>query len=234
MELIINNLTYKNTKLQFCHRGDIDKSGIGCIREIIINDEYNLYKYKNKKTTFLDIGGNHGLVTVILAIQNPESIIYVLEPLPSLIEIIKKNIEINKLKNVIIINKGLGDGSDVSLYEGNSCSGASSTMIVDEEKFINKQRGIKNIITNIKTITFDDIIKLYDIKEIELLKIDCEGGEYFLYDSEELKKNIVKNITGEFHNLSYNKTNPKWNYTDLTRYIKQYINGDIKLTYLNL
>lgn len=81
----------------------------------------------------------------------------------------------------------------------------SSCIVENKNDFLSKHNGIKNI-HNIKTITFDEIFTIYNIKEIELLKIDCEGGEYFLYDSEEIKKNKVKNITGEFHNLSYNKS----------------------------
>jgi tRNA A22 N-methylase len=108
----IKTIQYNNIKFKYIYN-NIDTSGIGCIHEIIKNDEYKLFKFVNKNGIFIDIGGNHGLVTIILAIQNPNATIYVLEPHPGLIEIIKNNIEINNIKNVIVINKALGDDKNV-------------------------------------------------------------------------------------------------------------------------
>ena len=231
--MVIQNLTYNDINLKFYYE-ESDNSGIGCIHEIVSRDEYKLYKWKNKNSIFVDIGGNHGLVTIILALQNPNSTIYILEPIPSLVNIIKENLKINNISNVIVINKALGNGEKVDILIGNSCSGASSTIVNNEENFMNKFRGIKDKIT-VETITFDNLLNQYNIKNIELLKIDCEGGEYFLYDSNELKKKIINNIVGEFHNLTYNiKLQDNWDYTSLTNYIKEYVSGEIILTYLDL
>lgn len=108
-------------------------------------------------------------------------------------------------------------------------------MVNDVKDFSERYEGVEDII--VKTISFDNLLKKYgvDNKIIDLLKIDCEGGEYYLYDSEILKNNIIKNITGEFHNLKYNqKINSNWNSEDLTNYLKKYISGNFKITYLNI
>lgn len=235
----MNNLTetlnYNDTIIKYNYNPN-DKSGYWCIEEIVVNDEYELYKYKNSKNVLIDIGGNHGLVTCILAKQNPDAKIIILEPIPRLVDIIKKNIKLNNLTNVIIVDKALGDGNNINLCVPiKGCSGASSTLVNDVKDFSERYEGVEEII--VKTISFDNLLKKYgvDNKIIDLLKIDCEGGEYYLYDSEILKNNIIKNITGEFHNLKYNqKINSNWNSEDLTNYLKKYISGNFKITYLNI
>lgn len=228
MEDIIN---YNNITLKFFHTIN-DTSGIGCIEEIITNDEYKLYKYRDIKGNIIDIGGNHGLVTIILALQNPLAHIYVLEPIPDLVEIININIKLNNIKNVTVINKALGNNENVDLFISNQYSGASSTIVENIDMFSNQYNGYSKI--NIETISLDNLLKKYNIDDVEVLKIDCEGGEYFLYDSELFKKKCVKNIIGEFHNLKYNKNNNNWNTDALTEYIKIYIDGDINISYLDL
>lgn len=231
--MTIDELQYYTLNFKFFYN-DNDLSGKGCIREIITNDVYKLYKYTNINNTIIDIGGNHGLVSIILALQNPNAHIYIIEPYYELINIITQNITINNIQNITIINKALGDGNKVNLTIGNSCSGASSTLVSEQNKFSNKQKGLKNVITEIESITFDNLIDTYNISQIELLKIDCEGGEYYLYDSLYFKNNIVKNIVGEFHNLNYNKQYTNWNSTELTNYVKKYVDGDIFLSYLTI
>lgn len=229
--IITENLKYNNINFQYCY-DTLDPSGKGCIREIVKHDEYRLYKYFNKNGVFIDIGGNHGICSIILSKQNPKGKIFILEPDPILIEKIKHNIEINNCKNVTIISKGLGSGENVTLTAGGKCSGANSTIVNNISIFKEKQKGYKSEI--VETITFDNLLTTFNISNIELLKIDCEGGEYYLYDSEKFRSSIVKNLVGEFHNLSYNKNDLNWNYTDLTKYVKKYVKGDIKLTYLDL
>lgn len=230
---IIKTIKYNDITFEYSYKQK-DSSGMGCIYEIVRDDEYKLYKYTNKKGYFIDIGGNHGLVTCILAKQNPDAKIIVMEPIPELVNRINKNIELNNLTNVTIVNKALGEGNNIKLYISNQYSGATSTIVNDEKKFSDKYNGYTNV--EIESISFDNLLKQYvpEGNDIELLKIDCEGGEYYLYDSVIFKKNIVKNITGEFHNLSYNKSESSWNSNDLTNYVKKYVSGDVNISYLTI
>ncbi len=114
MSEIIETINYNNITIQYSYSKK-DPSGKGCITEIINNDEYELYKYNNIEGILIDIGGNHGLVTCILAKQNPMAKVIVLEPIPELVNRIKKNVELNNLTNVTIIDKALGDGNNIKL-----------------------------------------------------------------------------------------------------------------------
>lgn len=223
-------ITYNDIKFNYTYNED-DKSGEDCIIEIVNIDAYKLYKYKNLTGYILDIGGNHGVVSIILALQNPQAKIITLEPISSLCNIIRHNLETNNIKNVTLVNKALGDGNDTKITIGNSCSGASSTIVTNDSLFGSIQKGVKNIIEDIKTITFDSLLNEYNINTIELLKIDCEGGEFYLYDSNKIKENIINHLVGEFHDFCYNKQNSNWNSNSLTAYLKKYIHGDFNVTY---
>ena len=74
-----SNLTFNNNTYNVCIN-EYDASGQGCINEIFINNEYVLHSFNNLKTNIIDIGANCGLATIILAKQNPESVIYSFEP----------------------------------------------------------------------------------------------------------------------------------------------------------
>jgi len=83
-------------------------------------------------------------------------------------------------------------------------------------------------------ISLDDIIEKYNIDNVHLLKIDCEGAEYeILYNSQFFKNKMIKNIVGEFNNLRYNITPEKNNYK-LLEYCNRYVDGIKKITMLTI
>lgn len=224
-----DKLKYKDIEFSYSYNPN-DPSGLGCIREIIKNDEYKLYKYKNINGNIIDIGGNNGLVTIILALQNPMANVYTLEPFSELTRIINKNIKDNNIKNVTLLEKGLGNGNTSTLYIGGKCTGASTTTMTNIDLF-KKQELINELKTEtVQTITFDELVYNYNMSNIDLLKIDCEGGEYQLFDAVTVKQGIINNIVGEFHDLSYGEKRSK----ELTNYLKQFIKGDFNITYLNI
>ncbi len=215
------------------HTNGSDASGYGSIYEIIQMDEYRLTNYAGlKNKVIVDIGTNTGVAAIILAKQNPNSIVYAFEPFPNCIDLIKKNIEANKLTNVILIEKGVTHKTGKeTIYVNDAVSGAN-TLYCDESGF-SKEYNYRTL--EIETIDFNEFIDTYKIKEIELLKIDCEGAEYdILYNNKLLKKGGIKNIAGEFHSFKKYKDVPKYNGKDLTDYITPYIQGNIKITYLDL
>ncbi len=232
MNLRYLSLNYNNNNYNIIIDND-DASGEGCIREIINNNEYELEKFVNMKTNIIDIGANCGIATIILGKQNPESTIYSYEPDKDVFEILKKNIEVNNLKNIKIFNMAVSNNNKekITLCKHPHYSGGNTTYS-DNNTFSNHFNC--NVISyDIICTSLDKIINEYNLNEIGLLKIDCEGGEYdILYDFSLLKTKIIKNIVGEFHNLPYNKVSDT--YDNLIQYCKPYINGVFKLTLLDL
>lgn len=225
------NLKYYDLKFLFIIN-NTDTSGMGCINEIINNDEYKLYKYKENTNFILDIGGNCGLCTIILALQNPNAKIIVLEPYIECYNLINKNIEINNIKNVLILKKALYINSNINkLQIHENMSGASTLLNYDEAKFVDEYN-CHNKIENVNCITFDDLITEYNIEKIYLLKIDCEGGEYSLFNSNKLKLNIIDNMCGEFHYLNFYKKDEIIDINVLYNYCKKYVKYDYNISIL--
>ena len=55
--------------------------------------------------------------------------------------------------------------------------------------------------TSCPTISLKDFVNEYNIDKIDFLKVDCEGGEYEVFNEENyewIMKNVAK-IAGEFH-----------------------------------
>jgi FkbM family methyltransferase len=208
-----------------------DPSTNGCIQEIVKRNEYRLEQFATiENGTFIDIGANCGIATIILAKQNPNSLVYSFEPDPSVFKVLEENVKLNNLSNVILFNKAMcrKETKTIELCLHPSYSGGNTTC-ADKAVFTNN--------TIVECVSFDEIIETYKISKIDLLKIDCEGAEYeILYESERFKERIVKAIVGEFHNLSYNTkiTNYNYNANNLVEYCKLYVDKLLPITILNI
>ncbi len=121
--------------------------------------------------TVLDLGANIGYYTLIMAkIVGDKGKVYAFEADPTNFNILKRNIEVNGYKNVILENKAVLDKNEiVNFYinkknrAGNSLfQGKNSTYRADK---YNKVEGIK----------LDDYFKS---EEIDFIKIDIEGSEF--------------------------------------------------------
>jgi FkbM family methyltransferase len=151
--------------------------------ELVLTSSYEkLYKV-TKGDIIVDIGASSGPFTHSILNKEPKHV-YCLEPQKNLYKTLSLNFKSNN--NVTCINKGISDvdGNAVfnGLYESDGYQTGSAPTLADSIKF--------------KTLIDDN-----DIKEIDLLKIDCEGGEYDVFNAENKDwiLNNVRNIAGEFH-----------------------------------
>jgi len=142
--------------------------------------------FRNK--TIIQIGSHVGntLNDPIFNIIDKTTTLILVEPVPYLFELLKQNYKNKNIDKIIFINKA------VSSYIGNieltipSLKNdfskfpfwASQLSSVNETHVTNH---IKELITDkisVKTTTIDEIIKDYNVKEIELLHTDTEGHDY--------------------------------------------------------
>jgi FkbM family methyltransferase len=239
--MIKETINYADNDYVYNYSSD-DRSGIGCIIEIIQRDEYKLNMFKNlKNKTIIDIGANHGLATIILAKQNPESIIYSFEPNIYVFKWLEQNVKDNNLTNVKIYNKAIHSFKKLKIVMHPNCSGLS--IMADNSEKLNSFYNDKHIDVygyaevkelEIETESIDEFLNSENIKNIHLLKIDCEGSEFDILTTSNLIFKDVKidNIIGEFHNLSYNPFN--MNANDLLKICKNNIDGVVDIKILNL
>ena len=137
----------------------------------------------NKNDIVVDIGACVGAFTYKILSKNPKQI-YCLEPDSRFIPTLKNNVE--KYPNVTIIPKGISNKDGKSLVSG---------LYNPDNIFIH------NNVSEIDSIKFNTFVNQNNIKQIDFLKVDCEGGEYDIFTIDNLVwiKQNVKKIVGEWH-----------------------------------
>jgi FkbM family methyltransferase len=231
-----NNFYYNANYYHFKYYKD-DESGIGCINEIVQNNEYKLSNFNNcVDKHFIDIGANCGVATIILAKQNPQSFVYSFEPDRRVFELLKENVKINELSNVKIFNLAVSK-KEIDKIQLCICplySGGNTTYSNTSEMMKFYGRSVDYY--DVDCTYLDKIVLDNNINEVELLKIDCEGAEFdILYHSETIKNRQIRNIVGEFHDLRYNiLNNNQYTSIHLIEYCKKYIEGLFEVKILEI
>ncbi len=124
----------------------------------------------DKEKTAVDVGANIGYYTLLLAKRAKK--VYAFEPDKNCFEILCKNVEANGFKNVILINKAVGEKSKkIGLKQNKENFGDSR---VAEGK-------------TTECVKLDDIIR----EKVDLIKIDVQGYEPQVIEG--TKKIITKN-----------------------------------------
>lgn len=145
----------------------------------------------NKNDVVFDIGTHIGSFSLFAAKHASEGKVFSFEPLPINFEMFKKNISLNKIKNITPINAAVSfkSGSQkLFLYEGTH-TGSSSLYVRNSDKFV-----------KIKTVTLANMFKKYNIKRVNFMKIDCEGAEYdILFNLPKDIFNKIDKISMEYH-----------------------------------
>lgn len=98
----------------------------------------------------IDAGANIGIFTVMSSVLVGDSgLVLAIEPDPENLSGLKKNIELNNLRNVIVINIALHNesGKNIKLYQ----NGVMSKIITNDVRNDSSYIGVE-------TITFDDLI----------------------------------------------------------------------------
>lgn len=138
----------------------------------------------------VDIGSHIGDFS-ILAHKKGASKIFAYEPDNTNHKNLKKNIQNNRIKNIIAINKAVTDKKGFINFYENENNGGSSIYKV-ENKVIKRK---------VKSISLEDVFKENKLDRIDFLKIDCEGSEGLIFKN--IKRDIlnkINKISLEYHN----------------------------------
>jgi len=144
----------------------------------------NILKILEPSDVAYDIGAHIGIHTIFMAKQVKErGTIVAFEPEDKSYAVLKKNIMLNNLQNVIPLPLALGSHfAEGSLYWKNGIIGAYSLLGGDSSGVL-KQK--------VKIAPGDDIIESYKLPLPKLVKIDVEGYEYYVI------KGLEKALTGD-------------------------------------
>ena len=156
----------------------------------------------------LDIGAHIGYYTLQFAnLVGPTGKVYAFEPEPKNFELLKKNVQINKHDNVVLIQKIVSDKDGIVEFFISKFDSIGNKLFKSNGEHETKEYAIK-----IESTTLDEYFK--DSKEkIDFIKMDIQGGEgkAILGMKNLLKENKNLKIVQEWwpDGLKQNHTNPE-------------------------
>ncbi|MBM3228373.1 FkbM family methyltransferase, partial [Candidatus Pacearchaeota archaeon] len=149
---------------------------------------------------FIDVGANIGKYSIMVGKRLGDKVkVIAFEPMPYTFEILKKNIELNKLKNIIPFEYALGKKEErLDFYlDREGVGGGAHSLIKDNANITKNKIGVC-----VKKL--DDILKELKIKRVDLIKIDVEGAEAdVLKGTEKTLKKYHPKIIFEAWNKEY-------------------------------
>lgn len=130
----------------------------------------------------IECGGHHGAQTILLSRWvGADGKVVVVEPMPENLAILKKNIALNELKNVVVVPKAAGDRSDHVRMRPDS----NGSVAFD---------GKANNGLEVESVSLDDLAAELGIKP-NFIKIDVEGFEYQILKG---ARNILAQVPAVF------------------------------------
>jgi len=133
----------------------------------------------------LDIGANIGYYTLIFAKHvGKNGKVFAFEPDPTNFSLLKKNVEINGYKNVVLINKAVSDKTGkLRLFLSKDNMG--------DHRIYDSNEGRKFV--EIKSVILDDYFKNKN-KKIDFIKMDIQGSEYGAFKGMSGLLNLNENV----------------------------------------
>ena len=160
------------------------------IKEVFFDNDYRP-NAKNAQT-IVDIGANIGTCSVFMSSIFPKAKIYALEPDPRTFQLLKTNKELNHCSNVTLINQAVSNKSGSTVFYSCQANGLSSLSQTRLPYRVTK--------TRVQLTTVPDLMKLYRLKQIDILKIDAEGAEFdILLKTPRFPFGAIKEIILEYH-----------------------------------
>ncbi|MBW4620828.1 MAG: FkbM family methyltransferase [Cyanosarcina radialis HA8281-LM2] len=177
------------------NRGDLQS-----IREVFLQESYRL-PFSFQPRSLVDLGANIGITSVWFSRHYPIQKLIAIEPNPANAEILRRNLLNNKI-NASVIEAAIGstDRSIIFHLSGDSNQG---TILATEEQ--NNRAGEMEV----KMISMSTVLAdLESNEEIDLVKMDIEGGEEELLSANLSWLRRVKAIIAELHPplIDYQKT----------------------------
>lgn len=143
---------------------------------------------------FLDIGGNEGYFSVIASSLVHDGKVYCIEPQSRLQSIIAENIRINNSNAIEVYRLAISNQTgEVELFLRPSTNTGASSLF--------RHWKIGSIKESVPAITLDKFFQQNSINRVRLLKIDCEGAEYLVFEGGKgvIKQKLIEFIALEYH-----------------------------------
>ena len=159
--------------------------------EVYKKNVYQRFVNSKKDLIIVDCGANLGLTAYYF--KDYAKQVYAVEPSQQHFESLSKMVEFNKIKNITPIKLAISNKNGKEKFYHN----LNQTMF-SLEATVNDANDFEEV----DTMTMDKFMETYKLDHIDILKLDPEGMEAKILQSEGFKKVApkVKTILGEWHN----------------------------------
>ena len=146
-----------------------------------------------------DVGANLGFYSVLLGRQvGPKGGIYSFEANPVCVEYLRSNLALNQVANCEILPCALLDNREQVKFTINY--GTSAVGLTQRSSFYESKVGHE---VNVQGYPLDELVKTFNLRKPDLIKIDIEGAEAFavagmLHTLEEYRPLILLEIHGRY------------------------------------
>lgn len=175
----------------------VSNFGQSLINERVYEKELTNYFFTLLKSgdVFIDIGANEGYYSIIASkIVGSEGVVFAVEPQSRLQSILFNNIDANKSYNIKVFQLAIADSVGMASINLTPDTNTGSSSIFRSTKY-------KNKVEKIPQTTLSDFFLLTKTKQVDFLKMDIEGFEYYaiLGDKSVFENVKIRNIALEIH-----------------------------------
>src|SRR6266542_1657747 len=164
------------------------------LKEIFIKRPYIKFCKLQNNPVIVDIGGYIGDFTIYCAKYFKPLKVIVYEPTKENYNLLLENVKLNGFQNIILpVNKAVGISGELIL---------NVQSLTHEEVHVSSywHEGLER--RRIESVSIDELYSIHNLNKVDLLKIDCEGGEYdIILNASDNVLDITQNIVFEFHTI---------------------------------
>jgi FkbM family methyltransferase len=212
--LYFNRVHKKNNTARYITKGipirfDVPPKFYEVFREVFMEDFYKideLVHYLPNNPTIVDVGGNVGYFSTLIASKNLKARIFAFEPMSENAAVFQFNLDLNTgLANRIILHNAAVTGNyngTIRIFFDVESENSVIASVMDDFSALNTAS------REVAALSVQEIFKRYSINQIDLLKLDCEGSEYpILYEMPSHLFDKIKTIVIESHDLDEENRN---------------------------
>lgn len=184
----------KSNGIRFHIRDGMD---IWSIKETFLDRFYEKYATPiGMGWVIIDIGAGIGDFSIFAAIKHPQNVVFAFEPFSGSYNLLTKSLNLNGITNVKPFAQAVAGHSGSLVLDLTS----GAPLKFQSYRIEQKPSTFNQLI--VPCLSLGDLFSSLNINHCDLLKLDCEGGEYnLLYNTPDVVFECIHRIIMEYHEL---------------------------------